>query len=118
VFMDSPKGVQYGSGTASPAVQEILENTLRYLNIKPDPALAMEKADSQQDTTVPLVSGMNFSEALGVLENQQLGYSILPALTNSEDFLIVDQYPKAGEKAKKMMWYIYTDSKEQEKRTI
>ncbi len=37
VVMDSPKGIQYGSGTASPAVKEILENTLRYLNIKPDP---------------------------------------------------------------------------------
>jgi stage V sporulation protein D (sporulation-specific penicillin-binding protein) len=101
VVMDSPKGVQYGSGTASPAVREILENTLRYLNIKPDPALATEKVTSQQDTTVPLVAGMNFSEALGILEHQQLTYSIRPALTNSEDFLIVDQYPKAGEKAKK-----------------
>ena len=36
VIADSPKGVRYGSTTAAPGVQQILSDTLRYLNISPD----------------------------------------------------------------------------------
>jgi len=98
VVMDSPKGIQYGSGTASPAVKEILENTLRYLNVKPSYTQEDEDKISGEMVGVPLVAGMNFSEALGLLEEAGLSYAISPALTNNSDFLIVDQYPKAGGK--------------------
>ena len=33
-IVDSPKGVQYGSATAGPAAKDIMQNVLRYLNVK------------------------------------------------------------------------------------
>lgn len=101
VVIDSPQGVQYGSGTASPAVKEILENTLRYLNIKPSYSQEEEMEIDEVMNIVPLVTGINFSEAIEILESQNLNYTISPQLTNNEDFLIIDQYPKSGEKISK-----------------
>ena len=110
VVMDSPKGVQYGSGTASPAVKEILENTLRYLNIQP--SYTQEEADKINSTqaTVPLVIGKSLSQAIGILASENLQYTVSPALTNNEDFTVIDQYPKAGEKiAKQGIVYLYRE---------
>jgi stage V sporulation protein D (sporulation-specific penicillin-binding protein) len=98
VVMDSPQGIQYGSGTASPAVKEILENTLRYLNIQPDYSQEEEDKINSTQSTVPDVTGKSFSEVVGILSQQKLRYAISPERTNNEDFIVVDQYPKAGEK--------------------
>jgi len=35
LIVDNPKGIKAGSATAAPGVKEILENTLRYMNMKP-----------------------------------------------------------------------------------
>ena len=48
---------------------------------------------------IPNVTGVNFSDAIGIL-GVGLNY-ISPALENHEDFEVVDQYPKAGEKVVK-----------------
>lgn len=110
VVMDSPQGVQYGSGTASPAVKEILENTLRYLNIQPSFSQEDEEKMDNAQTVVPSVTGKSFSEVIGILESVNLQYTISPALTNNEDFTIVDQYPKAGEKlSREGMVYLYRE---------
>lgn len=98
VVMDSPKGIQYGSGTASPAVKEIIENTLRYLNIQPSYTQEEEDKISSAQTTVPTLTGKSFSEVVGLLSQEKLNYAISPERINSEDFIIVDQYPKPGEK--------------------
>ena len=35
IVVDNPRGVQFGSATAAPAVQETMTNILRYMNIQP-----------------------------------------------------------------------------------
>lgn len=110
VVLDSPKGIQYGSGTASPAVKEILENTLRYLNIQPSYSKEEEEKLNSAQTVVPSVTGQNFSQAIGLLVSENLKYTISPAQTNNDDFIIIDQYPKAGEKiAKQGIVYLYRE---------
>ncbi|MFA5634415.1 MAG: penicillin-binding transpeptidase domain-containing protein [Anaerovoracaceae bacterium] len=101
LVVDSPKGVKFGSQTAAPGVKAILEETLRYLNVETsftDEELAQMKSNM---VMVPEVTGESFSEAIGILGGADLVYQVSPAGTGSEDFTIVDQYPKAGEEVKK-----------------
>lgn len=101
LIVDSPKGVKFGSQTAAPGVKAILEETLRYLNVKTN-YTDEEKAQMESEmVSVPNVTGENFSQAIGILGGVQLTYQVSPAQTGDEDFLVVDQYPKAGEKIKK-----------------
>ena len=100
VVVDNPKGVKYGSMTAAPGAQQILEDTLRYLNIKPDYTKEEEKYIDDQMITVPDLIGKNcYEEAVGILSGYSLNYVISPqAGENQADFTVIDQYPKAGEK--------------------
>lgn len=110
VIMDSPKGIQYGSGTASPAVKEIMENTLRYLNIQPSYSQEEEANISNTQAIVPPVTGKSFSEVIGILASENLRYAVSPEQTNNDDFIVIDQYPKAGEKIKKEgIVYLYRE---------
>jgi stage V sporulation protein D (sporulation-specific penicillin-binding protein) len=110
MIVDEPKGQFFGSQTAAPGVKIILEETLRYLKVKPsytpDEITKIEK----NSVVIPEIIGMNFSSAKNTLSSVGLGYVIWPedkALDNS-DFVILDQYPKSGEKLQKgQMVYIY-----------
>ncbi len=52
-------------------------------------------------TTVPDVTKQSLSEAIGILGGASLNYTVSPADDSGEDFTIVDQYPKPGEKLQK-----------------
>ena len=99
VIADSPKGVHYGSVTAAPGVQQILSDTLRYMNIAQDKA-SKEAADSKK-VEVPDVVGRSVSEAIGVLGGESLSYDTDKAAAKKEDFVVTKQYPAAGTKVKK-----------------
>lgn len=101
LVVDSPKGVKFGSQTAAPGVKMILEDTLRYLNIKPQYTEEERASAESQLTTVPDIIGKSFGEAIGILGGAELTYVVAPARDSDEDFMVVDQYPKPGEKAKK-----------------
>lgn len=101
LVVDSPKGVKFGSQTAAPGVKAILEETLRYLNIKTYYTEEEKAAMESKMVSVPDVTGENFSEAIGILGGAELTYIVSPSLQSGGDFIVVDQYPKAGEKVKK-----------------
>jgi stage V sporulation protein D (sporulation-specific penicillin-binding protein) len=97
VIVDEPQGVIYGSTTAAPGVKDILSDVLRYKNIAPR-YTQEELAVMQRDyVIVPNVTGMNFSDAAGMLLGSGLDYIAVPAEAGA-DFLTVDQYPKAGDR--------------------
>lgn len=101
LVVDSPKGVKFGSLTAAPGVKAILQETLRYLNVEVNfTQEQMEKIKSNM-VVVPDVTGEGFSEAIGILGGANLLYQLSPKKSADEDFIIVDQYPKAGESVKK-----------------
>ncbi|PKM85102.1 MAG: stage V sporulation protein D [Firmicutes bacterium HGW-Firmicutes-11] len=101
LVVDSPQGVKFGSLTAAPGAKTILENTLRYLNVE------KKYSDEERDllendmVSVPSVTGESFSDAIGILGGVELNYVIAPDTQTDEDFTIIDQYPKPGEKAEK-----------------
>lgn len=98
LVVDNPKGVKFGSQTAAPGVKKILEDTLRYLNVQPEYTQSELEQLNKKMATVPNITGKNFSEAIGVLGGLSLEYVVSPAHDSGEDFIILDQYPKAGEK--------------------
>ena len=97
LIVDNPKGAKYGSITAAPGAKVILENVLRYLNVKPVYTAEEKKTNSSHTTTVPDVIGESYSEAIGILGGSSLKYIVSPAMAAGNDFIIKDQYPKPGE---------------------
>lgn len=96
LVVDEPQGVHFGSQTAAPGVKMILQDTLRYLGIQPVYSAEEQQQIDSQMVAVPDVTGQSFGEAIGILGGQSLGYTVSPARTDNSDFLVVDQYPKAG----------------------
>lgn len=101
VVVDSPKGIHFGSVTAAPVAKEIIENTLRYMEISPKYTQEEEKEVNSDYVTVPNVTNEEFSQAAGIVAGKGLKYKVSPEKKNDGDFKVVDQYPKAGTKLKK-----------------
>ncbi len=98
--VDNPKNSMYGSVTAGPGVKMILEDTLRYLDIKPNYTIEEKKSLDVNKKIIPDVTGMNFQEAKEILKMKEINFSISPKVKeekiNKIDFVIVDQFPKQG----------------------
>jgi len=110
VVADSPKGAFYGSQVAAPIARDVLEDTLRYLNVEPvytDEELAAIEGNY---TVVPDVTGVEFSEAVGMIGGKDLKYSRPDNAKGNDSFIVAGQYPKAGEKVKRgSVVYIYKE---------
>jgi stage V sporulation protein D (sporulation-specific penicillin-binding protein) len=98
MVVENPRSAQFGSLTAAPGVRLILQDVLRYLNVQP--RFTQEELDRMQRnlTTVPNVTGRSFSEAAGMLGGASLQYTVSPATDSGEDFIIVGQFPPAGQR--------------------
>lgn len=99
VIVDSPQGVHFGSATAAPGVKQILEDSLRYMNVSPD--AESEEDAAKQKVSVPDVVGNSVSEAIGILSGNSLSYDLDADAAEKEDFIVTRQYPAAGTKIKK-----------------
>ncbi len=99
VIVDNPKGVKYGSTTAAPGAKLILEDTLRYLDLKPKYTEEEQKELGDNQVTVPDLIGEGLDEAIGILGGEGLEYEA--SGKQDENFIVQDQYPKAGEKIEK-----------------
>ena len=99
VIVDNPKGVKYGSTTAAPGAKLILEDTLRYLDLKPKYTEEEQKELGDNQVTVPDLIGEGLDEAIGILGGEGLEYEA--SGKQDENFIVQDQYPKAGEKMEK-----------------
>lgn len=58
-----------------------------------------------------MVVGKEFSEAAGIIGGKDLKYSRPKSAKNDDEFIVVDQYPKAGTKSRKIPSYMYTRSR-------
>lgn len=98
----APKAGQFGSQTAIPIVKEFLTKALPYMNIERTDSVAQEYQEIAY-SYVPDVTGMTYKEAVEVLKAYGLNYAVRPESSEDEvdddmDFVVVDQYPKGGEK--------------------
>lgn len=100
LVVDSPQGVKFGSVTAAPGVKAILEESLKYLKMETSYSDKELEAIKRDTVAVPNVTGENFSDAIGILAGSGLQYKTMPE-GYTEDFSVVDQYPKPGERIKR-----------------
>lgn len=93
VYLYDPRGDQGHAGglLAGPVVANILEESLRYYDIKPDYKVQDTNMD---EIIVPSVTGKTVKEARDILANTTCKLELNSSA--SEDEIIKDQLPKAG----------------------
>ncbi len=100
VIVDEPKESILSSTTAVPMARQIIENTLRYLNV---PVYYtnddLEKMENQY-VYVPYLIDLSVEDAIEEIEGNYLTYETMPQVYE-ESFIVLDQYPKPGEYVKK-----------------
>ncbi len=99
VVVDEPEGQYYGGSVAAPVANEIIEDTLNYLEVPP---IFTEKEESevQEMTIVPDVRNMKIGDAGRILTDAGLRYSTEYSELTSES-VILDQYPLANTEIRK-----------------
>lgn len=100
VIVDNPKGIKFGSQTAAPGAKMILEDTLRYLDLQPKLTKEEKEELNRDQVTVPDLVGEGLEEAIGILGGLSLNYKASGG-AQDKNFVIKDQYPKAGDKINK-----------------
>lgn len=97
VIVDEPAGFShFGSTTAAPAAKEILEETLRYLDIQPSYTEEEAKKLVKPEVVVPEVRQMTVKEASKLLGQSNLLYNVETYNLDHEDAIVVDMFPKPG----------------------
>lgn len=98
VICDEPQGIHYGSLTAAPPAQEIIENTLRYMEIEPQYTEKEKEKYEREDVIVPEVRSLNLVEASKKLSQKNLEYNTEPINQKNRKSVVIDQFPKPGAK--------------------
>ncbi len=96
-IVENPKTTIYGSTAAAPGGRDVLEQSLKYLNV---PKEKETEKQSKEQVTVPDITGLTYEEAKEKVEKAQLVVKISPD-TDEVEFNVIDQYPKAGKKVNK-----------------
>ena len=96
VLIDEPQGVYYGGQVAGPVMQELLQNALPYLNIKPEYKEEELELDEVIKIEVPNLIGSSYVDAKKQLDELKLTVEFV-----GDGDIINDQFPIAGEKINK-----------------
>lgn len=96
-IVDEPAGFStYGSTTAAPIAKEVLEETLRYLDIKPSYTDEEQEEFARANVTIPEVRNMTVKEADKILSDSNLQSNTEPEYYDDENAMVVDMFPKPG----------------------
>ena len=110
VIVHKPTKTEGGNGSAGPIVAEVLENALEYLGIERQYTESEEAKQKTSEVYVPGVTGLDSKDAIKTLEAKGFKVKTEPESMKDESFVVVDQYPKAGSKAKKNATvYLYSE---------
>lgn len=94
VVVDEPEGMYYGGSVAAPVAGRVIEETLSYLEVKPE-FTEEEKEQFDYTVEVPNVMNMKLEEAGRILS--ELGFKYTTESFNIiENSLVIDQFPKPG----------------------
>ncbi|NLM45039.1 MAG: stage V sporulation protein D [Clostridiales bacterium] len=100
VVIDEPGGGSYYGGViATPVVKNIISDTLRYLDVKPQYTEEEAKQLMKEKVIVPEVRNMKLKDAIKLLEENKLKYRLEEEQGEpAEDSLVLDQTPRANAK--------------------
>ncbi len=115
VIVDEPGGFStFGSITSAPVAKEIMEESLRYLDVKPNYTTDEREMLLKPEVTVPDVRQMTVKEASKVLISSNLLYNVETELEDNDGAIIIDMFPKPGAAVpEKSMILLYTKSNAQ-----
>jgi stage V sporulation protein D (sporulation-specific penicillin-binding protein) len=98
-IVDEPMGFStYGSLTAAPIAKEILEDSLRYLDVRPKYTDKEEEEYVRKEVTLPEVRNITVKEASKILVDNNLQFNTEPEYYADENAKVVDMFPKPGAK--------------------
>lgn len=92
VLIDEPKGVYYGGAVAGPVMQEIMSNTLPYLDIKVAYSEKEKELDEVQTVEVPEFGKLTIKEAKKLAQENKVSVEI-----RGSGELVLRQFPVAKE---------------------
>ncbi|GFN35963.1 stage V sporulation protein D [Tepidimicrobium xylanilyticum] len=93
-IVDEPEGIYYGGSVAAPIAGKVIEETLSYLEVKPE-YTEEEKEQFEYTVVVPDVINMKLEEAAKILS--ELGFKYTTESFNIiENSMVIDQFPKPG----------------------
>ena len=109
-IVDEPGGFStYGSMTAAPIVKEILEDSLRYLDVRPRYTDKEEEEFVRKEVVLPEVRNITIKEASKILIDNNLQFNTEPEYYADENAIVVDMFPKPGAKIpEKSIVLLYT----------
>ncbi|NLY78137.1 MAG: stage V sporulation protein D [Tissierellia bacterium] len=112
VIVDEPEGIYYGGSVAAPVAGQLIEETLNYLEVKPE-YTEEEKEEFHNTQIVPDVRNLKIEEAGRILTDLGFRYT-----TESYDFdqnsVVIEQFPLPGTEVTKgsiIDLYLDVDSK-------
>ncbi len=98
-IVDEPRGFStYGSLTAAPVVKEVLEDSLRYLDIRPRYTEEEEEEFARNEVVLPEVRNTTIKKASEILIGKNLQFNTEPEYYADENAIVVDMFPKPGAK--------------------
>lgn len=105
IIDEATKRPDFGSVTAAPFARDILQKSLQYMGLAPK----TEQTDTEK-VSVPDVTGLALSKAIGILKENQLSY-----LLNGVGSTVVTQMPEAGASmTKNSMVMLYVDGSDEQ----
>jgi stage V sporulation protein D (sporulation-specific penicillin-binding protein) len=94
VAVDNPKGLQFGGLIAAPIVKNVMEDSLRYLNV-PKRADQMPKKTTPLDIPIVEVPAIIGETVSGIYESMNTNFKLIKVGQGS---IVINQAPKAGER--------------------
>ena len=109
-IVDEPRGIShYGSVVATPIAKEVLEESLRYLDIKPKYTEEEAEVLVKEDVIVPEVRNMSVREVSQILIENKLDYVTDMEFNGDGDAIVIDMFPKPNAKVpEKSIIMLYT----------
>ena len=109
VICHKPTKTVYGNDSAGPIVAEILEKSLMYLGVEREYTESEAAKSEKNKISVPDVTGKDSQDAIDILTEKKLKYTVVPESKSEQTFVVVDQYPKEGAKVdKNSVVYLYS----------
>lgn len=98
IGVDEPSaGKIYGSAVAAPVAREVLYDSLRYLDVKPDTQGETINRMAVNDIELPDVRNMTYKDAYYNIVRIGLQVAVEPPIAVSDDDIVVDMFPKPYE---------------------
>ncbi len=107
-IIDEPQGIHFGSQIAAPIVKEIVNDTLRYMEVELQYNEEEQQKFARAEVAVPELRSLTLVEASKILLDNNLDVNTEPINISDGKAVVIDQFPRPGVKiTEKSMVILY-----------